>query len=100
MGRLQLQSLLEGILGAGSVHFQPPATIQMSYPAIVYKLDYAVTEFADDNPYKYSKRYQVTVIDRNPDSAIPDQLARLQMCTFNRAYQAENLNHFVFNIYF
>jgi len=63
-------------------------------------LDYAVSEFADNDPYKYSKRYQVTVIDRDPDSIIPDKLAKQRLCTFNRAYQADSLNHFVFNIYF
>ena len=100
MGRLQLQSLLEELLGSNKVHFQPPATILLSYPCIVYTLDYAVSEFADNDPYKYSKRYQVTVIDRDPDSIIPDKLAKQRLCTLNRAYQADSLNHFVFNIYF
>lgn len=100
MDRLRLQSLLESVLGSENVYFQPPPTLQMAYPCIVYKRDYAVTEFADDNPYRYTKRYQVTCIDRNPDSDIPDKLARVRMSTFNRHYVANNLNHDVFNIYF
>ena len=100
MGQPQLQSLLESVLGSRNVYFQPPPNIQMAYPAIVYKLDYAVTQFADDYPYTFSKRYQVTAIDRNPDSQLLDKLARLQKSTFNRSFQADGLNHFVFNIYF
>jgi hypothetical protein len=72
----------------------------MEYPCIVYFQDNADTQFADNNPYRYTKRYQVTVIDEDPDSPIPDLVAKLPMCTFDRWYAAENLNHNVFNIFF
>lgn len=98
--RLDLQVLLEAILGSRNVYFQPPANVQMEYPAIVYHRDSAETLFAGNNAYRYTKRYQVTVIDRDPDSEIPDQVAELPMCTFSRAYAADNLNHSVFNLYF
>lgn len=98
--RLELQTLLETLLGDNAVYFQPPANIAMVYPCIVYNLDNAKTEFADNNPYRFTKRYQVTVIDRNPDTKIPDDVAKLPMCIFNRFYTADNLNHYVFNIFF
>jgi hypothetical protein len=98
--RLQLQAILESALGGSQVYFQPPANIQMQYPCIVYKRDLAITQFASNNPYRYTKRYMVTVIDRNPDSSIPDKVAALPMCTFNRFFTADNLNHDVFNLYF
>lgn len=98
--RLELQTLLTSILGSSFVYFQPPPTITMEYPCIVYKRDNARTKFADDKPYNYRKRYQIMVIDRNPDSDIPDKIAALPMCTFNRFYTADNLNHDVFNLFF
>lgn len=98
--RLQLQDLLEGILGTEFVYFQPPANVQMQYPCVVYNRDKAVTRFADNNPYRYTKLYEVTVIDRNPDSLIPDKVAALPMCIHNRFFVADNLNHDVFNLYF
>lgn len=98
--RLQLQSLLEDLLGGTNVYFQPPNNLQMQYPSIIYSRNYAYTEFADDNPYRYCKRYQVTVIDTDPDSGIPDKVAALPMCVFDRHYTADNLNHDVFNLYF
>lgn len=98
--RLELQTLLEEILGGGNVYFQPPPNVQMQFPCIVYKRDDARTEFADNNPYSYTKRYQVTVIDRNPDSDIPDKVAALPMCIFNRWFAGDNLHHDVFNLYF
>jgi len=100
MGQLrsQLHELLLDI--TDNVYFQPPANVQMQYPCIVYHRDFAETEFADNNPYSYTKRYMVMVIDRNPDSAIPDKVANLPMCTFDRFYTADNLNHDVFKIFF
>lgn len=98
--RLQLQSLLEEILGTDKVYFQPPANVQMQYPCIVYKRDIAVAQFAGNMPYRFTKKYEVTVIDRNPDSEIPNNVAKLQMCVHNRFFTADNLNHDVFTIYF
>lgn len=98
--RTELQSLLEGILGSDKVYFQPPTNVQIQYPCIVYQRDYAITEFADDHPYRYTKRYQVTYISRDPDSEIPDKVATIPRCVFNRFYTVDNLNHDVFNLYF
>jgi hypothetical protein len=72
----------------------------MVYPCIVYKRDFANTQFADNAPYRRHKRYAVTVIDRDPNSAVPDKIALLPMCLFERAFVAGNLNHDVFNVYF
>lgn len=98
--RLELQTLLEELLGSENVYFQPPANVQMNYPCIVYKRDTADTQFAGNKPYIYVKRYMVTVIDRNPDSEIPDKIAALPQCLFNRNYPANGLHHDVFNLYF
>lgn len=98
--RLQLQALLEELLGTRHVYFQPPANVRMEFPCIVYHRDYADTKFAGNKPYSHTKRYQVTVVDRDPDSPIPDKVAMLPLCLRNRFFVAENLHHDVFNIYY
>lgn len=98
--RLELQSKLVEILGSPNVYFQPPPTVQMKYPCIVYKRDRLDTEFADNSPYKHKKRYQITIIDQDPDSEIPDKVAMLPMCVYDRFYTADNLNHDVYNLFF
>lgn len=100
MDRLQLQSLLESLLGSVNVYFQPPPNLAMVYPCIVYNRDRAETEFADNIPYRRTKRYQVTIIDADPDSLIPDKVAELPMCLFERHFTADNLHHDVYNLYF
>lgn len=98
--RLELQSLLETLLGSRNVYFQPPPTVQMKYPCIVYNLDDMDSIFADNYPYKVEKRYLLTVIDKDPDSEIPDKIASLQKCVFDRHFVTDNLNHNIFVIYF
>jgi len=97
--RLELHELLKS-LGAKKVYFQSPGNVSMEYPCIVYKRDAADTKFADNTPYSYTKRYMVTVIDKDPDSPISEELTKLPLCTFSRNFVVDNLNHDVFNLYF
>lgn len=71
----------------------------MEYPCIVYERDKAATIYADDNPYNYQQRYQVTYIDKSPDSDVIDKLAAFPMSEFNRHFATSGLNHDVFTIY-
>lgn len=98
--RLDLHEILKTILGSDNVYFQPPPTVTMEYPCIVYRREWAKNFHADDKPYATKKSYQVTVIDRDPDSVIPDKIAELPLCAFDRFYVAENLNHDVFKVFF
>jgi hypothetical protein len=96
--RLQLHQLLESF--TPHVYFQPPTNVKLQYPCIIYKRDYATTQFADDVPYNHTLRYAITIIDRDPDSEIPKKVASLPMSLFNRFYTVDNLNHDVYNVYF
>lgn len=96
--RLELQQLLETF--TPNVYFQPPENITLEYPCIIYKRDFADTKYADNVPYSHKKRYMVTVIDRDPDSDIPDKVASMPQSIFNRFYTADDLNHDVYNVFF
>lgn len=98
--RSDLHTILKDILGTDKVYFQPPPTLKMEYPCIIYRRDDAETIFAGDKPYGYTIRYQVIVVDRNPDSDIPAEVAKLPMCVYDRFYTADNLNHDVFKLFF
>ena len=96
--RLQLHQLLETF--APNVYFQPPTNVQLKYPCIIYKRDFADSKFADDVVYNHKLRYAITVIDQDPDSEIPGKVALMPMSLFNRFYTVDNLNHDVYNVYF
>lgn len=82
-----------------NVYFQAPSNVSMEYPCIRYDIDDEATLFADNRPYRQTWRYQVMVIDSDPDSAIRDAIAVLPLCAFERKYVADDLHHFVFNLY-
>jgi len=98
--RLDLHTLLKSLQDDVNVYYQPPPSITMLFPAIVYNRDYQSVHFADNNPYSRQWRWQVTVIDPDPDSLIPDKVAELPLTTYLRHYTTENLNHDIFDIYF
>lgn len=96
--RTQLQIDLEEILGSGNVYFQPPASHILKYPCIIYSRTDIRSSSADNHPYKKQKQYTVTVIDPDPDSLIPDKIADLPQCSFDRAFKADQLNHDIFTL--
>ena len=103
--RLLLQQILETLRGVEpeqkiQVYFQPPTNDQMVYPCIVFNRDRGRTFFANNKPYHHVKAYTVTVMDTDPDSDIPDLVARLPMTEHDRFFTNDNLNHDVFTIFF
>lgn len=98
--RLDLQAVLVQLLGTNHVYFQPPPTVKMEYPCIVYNREFVDIAHADNYPYKHKKRYQVTVIDRDPEGVISDRVAELPECSYDRFFTAEGLNHDVFRLFF
>ena len=98
--RPELHEVLCKSLGSRNVYYQPPESIRMQYPAIVYSRNDTENIFADDSVYMQAHEYRVVVIDENPDSEIVEAVSKLPMCRFNRHYKQENLNHDVFTLYF
>jgi len=98
--RLAFHEILIDVLGSNNVYFQPPATVKMRYPCIVYSLSKMDLKKANNALYKNVNGYLVTVIDPNPDSEIPEKLLKLPTCQFDRHYTTDNLNHYSFIIYY
>lgn len=96
--RLQLHDLLKEI--TANVYYQPPSGHRMEFPCITYSWDSDSKDHADNELYRHAKRYQVTVIDRDPDTELADKVLRLPHCSFERSFPADDLNHFVFNLFF
>lgn len=99
--RLELQAKFEEIPGIKKVYFQPPESFKLEYDCILFNRDGDYKISADDQLYQHRWRYQVTLVTRDPDTEIPDILLRtFQYCSFDRWYAADNLNHYVFTLYY
>lgn len=98
--RLQLQTMLEQLLGSRNVYYNPPESIRMKYPAIVYSRDRIDTTRANNAVYSLHNGYSLTYIDEDPDNEMVDKIASLPRCRFDRSFVSDNLNHYTFTIYY
>ena len=98
--RLELQTKLEELLGSKNVYYQPPASVKMEYDAIRYSKKKVDPLNANNKLYLKNNCYEVIVISRRPDPEIADKLLELPYCSFDRYYPADNLNHYVFTLYY
>lgn len=98
--RMDLQVKFEEILGSRNVYYEPPESLKIQYPCIIYKRDAMNTRYADDRVYKSIVGYQVTIIDKASDSPIIDKIRELPMCKWDRHFASDNLNHDVFTLYY
>lgn len=98
--RLKLQSELEKLLGNRHVYYQPPESLKIEYPAIVYSKDDINSRYADNTGYRFLTRYTITVIDKKPDNTVIDKLLCIPYCSFDRHYISDNLNHDILTLYY
>ena len=97
--RLSLQNKLVELLGSPNVWFQPPSSLILKYPCIIYKLDDVDETYADDKTYVRSKQYLITIIDKSPDSLIYEKILDLPYSSFNTSYVVDNLNHYICSLF-
>ena len=98
--RLKLQEELETLLGSKNVYYQPPETLKIEYPAIIYSKDDIKKVSADNTAYALYNRYQIIVIDKRPDNPVVNKILRLPMSDFGRNYKSDNLYHDVLSLYY
>lgn len=106
--RKELNDILIDALVAGGmarcvaenrVFYQPPNGMTLNFPCVVYKLSGDKAIHADNQLYGVlSNRYEVTLIDRNPDSVYYDEIRKIKMTSFSRTFDNDNLHHWVFTI--
>lgn len=100
--RPELHNILADIIGDRKrVYFQPPESVKLSYPCIIYtRYDFDVDR-ADNFAYKTTVAYSVSVIDKDPDNAIVEKILNtFEYCSFRSHYTVDNLHHDVLTIYF
>lgn len=99
--RIELQEKLETLLGTDRVYFDPPKSIRLVYPCMIYTRSQGQTRHANNMPYTFYQGYELTYVDANPDSGMTKTIAMaFPTCYYNRHYTADGLHHDVFTIYY
>jgi len=100
-GRLDLHTKLTSIISPNRAYFQPPASIMLTYPCIIYELSNIDSKYADNRTYRNLRKYTVTYIDENPDNTMSETLLNsFERASFDRRFVSENLYHDVITLYF
>lgn len=103
--RLKLHDVLCNIIGFLNekdkhCYFSPPTSFQLKYPCIIYKIGDIDSNYADNMSYLNQVRYDVILIDEDPDSKFVTKILELPMCRMVTSFASDGLNHFVFSLYF
>ncbi len=98
--RLELHEVLCNLLGNRHVYYQPPESVKLEYPAIVYHRETIDSDFADNSRYTKTNNYAITLITRTPDSPVIDAILDLPLTSHTRHFATEGLYHDIFTIYF
>lgn len=99
--RLELSNKLREILGTDNVYFQPPNNTKIKYPCIIYNKEKPSHISADDFNYFYQDKYEILVIDKDPDSDIAENLVEaFQYMRINRHFVKDNLNQTQLTLYY
>lgn len=96
--RLKLHEHLKTL--CRNVYYQTPGNLGMNYPCIVYTRTNYNVDHADNIKYKSKTRYDITIIDRKPDSDIIDKILLMDYSSFDRQFITQGLNHFVLKLYY
>ena len=97
--RLKLHEKLCEILGSRHVYYDPPSTIAMKYPAIVYNKASIDARYADNIRYLNKVAYLVTLIRKDDDDDTLDRLLDLPLTSYGKPFTANNLHHDNLTVY-
>lgn len=98
--RESLNGELKKILGNDNVYFQPPESIKLKYPCIIYSLkDMNITN-ANNRKYLRNRKYELMLIDKDPDSVYVDKILNFHYCRLGNIYTTDSLNHFIFELFY
>ena len=84
-----------------NVYFQPPTSMQIKYPCVIYAKSDKDVVYANDTKYRSIQLYDLTLIEQKPDTDIADRIfTHFGYCDITQYYVADNLNHTKLNLYY
>lgn len=90
---------LRQVVKHDQVYFQPPENLKIGYPAVVFHLSKMEIDRASDVPYKGAKEYSVTLITKDPEPDVIDEILKIPYSSLDTTYISDGMNHFVFTVY-
>jgi len=100
MRRNDMQTYLTNLIPERvRVYFQPPASVQLTYPCLIFKRKPSRVSRADNKAYRVNDLYEVTVLTLDVDEPLFDILVTTPKTTHTKTYTRDRVYHHVFDIY-
>lgn len=97
--RRKLHEKLKTIIGSEAVYYQPPESLKMKYPCVVYNLSSLNQKYGDNKLYLYNRCYEVTIICYDPINTYQEKMLELEKVRFNRHFVSDGLNQYSYTIF-
>lgn len=95
------QFLVANGVDSKNIYFEPPSNTILHYPCIIYNRSDIQSFEADNMKYVVNKKYTITIISNDPDDSLPDNFfTSFRHVSFDREYDADNLHHTVFDLFY
>lgn len=81
--------------------FQPPESLKLAYPCIIYSRERPDVIRADNLMYRRVRRYAVNYLTYDPDDPLIEQIEdHFPMCRLVRTNTASGLNHYHYDLFY
>ena len=96
--RIEFDNLLKAILGSDNVYFQPPESMKLEYPCIIYNFATDDIDYADDEIYLLRHKYTIRYIalPKDFDGPTKDRITKLLKVPCTQTYASSGLYHCVY----
>ena len=96
--RMNLHTVLTGLMDEKQVHYQPDENIKLNYPCMLYMFDKVIPTYANNSLYFQTYRFTITLISNDPTDSLFDTLNNLFV--YENQFIADDLTHSVFTTTF
>ena len=83
-----------------NVYFQPPESVKLKFPCIIYSMGAIGAQYADNMSYLLHVPYELRYITSEADDELVFTLAQLPKCKHGKPYAKDNLYHHPYTIYY
>lgn len=99
--RQKLDEELVNLLGCTNVYFQPPSSVTLKYPCIIYSLSRTDVVKADNKNYIKTNEYHVKHIFKSLSNELKDQLLdHFQMISHDNRMVVDSLYNDDFTLFY
>ena len=98
--RVKLHRIMQDLIGNNNVYFQPPESVKLKYPCIIYNLAKVSVVHADDKVYLMNPKYVIRYITLDADDNTRLALVRGLGVPIIQTYAKDGLYHYIYELYY